>query len=85
MRDLQIIFRQHIQLKCELCLLKIKMLNIFVCDDVFTKYVSVKHLKDKKSKTVLNAFIKIANESNHKPNELQVDQGRELYNKILQK
>ena len=29
--------------------------NIFVCDDVFTKYVSVKHL---------------VNESNHKPNEL---------------
>ena len=55
MRYLQIVFRQHIYLKCELCLLKMKMLNIFVCDDVFTKYVSVKHL---------------VNESNHKPNEL---------------
>ena len=26
-------------------------------------------------KTVLNAFIKIVNESNHKPNKLWVDQG----------
>ena len=61
------------------------MLNIFVCDDVFTNYVSVKHLKDKKGKTVLNAFIKIVNESNHNPNELQVDQGREFYKSILRK
>ena len=28
----------------------------------------------KKSKTVLNAFIEIVNESNHKPNKLLVDQ-----------
>ena len=29
-----------------------------------------KSLKDKKVKTVLNAFIKIVNESNYKPNKL---------------
>ena len=46
--------------------------------DVFTKYVWV---KDKKGKTVLNAFIEIVNESNSKPNRLWVDQGREFYNK----
>ena len=34
----------------------------------------VKPLKDKKGKTVLNAFIKIVNESNCKPNKLWVDQ-----------
>ena len=31
--------------------------------DVFTKYAWVKPLKDKKGKTVLNAFIEIVNES----------------------
>ena len=38
--------------------------------DVFTKYAWVKPLKDKKGKTVLNAFIEIVNESNRKPNKL---------------
>ena len=37
----------------------------------------VKPIKDK---TVLNAFIEIVNESNHKPNKLWVDQGREFHN-----
>ena len=51
--------------------------------DVFIKYSWVKLLKDKKCKTVLKAFIKIGNESNRKPNKLWVDQGREIYNKIM--
>ena len=42
-----------------------------------------KPLKGKKGKTVLNAFIEIVNESNHKPNKLWVDQGREFYNKLM--
>ena len=50
--------------------------------DIFTKFAWVKPLKDKKGKTVLNAFIKIVNESNRKPNKLSVDQGREFYNKL---
>ena len=52
--------------------------------DVFTKYAWVKPLKDKKCKTILNAFIEIVNESNHKPNKLWIDQGREFYNKLRQ-
>ena len=52
--------------------------------DVFTKYAWVKPLKDKKGKTVLNAFMEIVNESNRKPNKLWVDQGREFYNKLMQ-
>ena len=51
--------------------------------DVFIKYSWVKPLKDKKCKTVLKASIKIGNESNRKPNKLWVDQGREIYNKIM--
>ena len=42
----------------------------------FTKYASVKPLKNKKDKTVLNAFIKIVNESNRKPIKLWTDQGK---------
>ena len=52
--------------------------------DVFTKYAWVKPLKDRKGKTVLNAFFKIVNLSNRKPNKLWVDQGREFYNKLIQ-
>ena len=52
--------------------------------DVFTKYPWVKHLKDKKGKTALKAFIEIVNESNPKPNKLWADQGIEFYNKLLQ-
>ena len=51
------------------------MLNICVID-VFTKYAWIKPLKDKKSKTALNAFIEIVNEFNRKPNKLWVDQER---------
>ena len=52
-----------------------------MCTDVFDKYARVKPLKHKKVKTVLNAFIKIVNECNRKPNKLWMDQGREFYNK----
>ena len=41
-------------------------------------------MKRKKGKTILNAFIKIVNESNRKANKLWFDQGRELYSKIMQ-
>ena len=52
--------------------------------DVFIKYALVKALKDKKDKTVVNAFIEIVNETNCKPNKLWVDQRREFYNKLMQ-
>ena len=51
--------------------------------DIFTKHTWVLALKDKKSITVLIAFIERVNESNCKPNKLWVDQGRELYNKPM--
>ena len=52
--------------------------------DAFTKYAWVKALKDKKCKTVLNAFTEIVNESNRKPNKLWDDQRGEFYNKLMQ-
>ena len=55
------------------------------CVIVFlTKYAGVKHLKDKKVKTILNYFIELVNKSKRKPNKLWVDQGREFYNKPVQ-
>ena len=53
--------------------------------DVFTKYAWVKPLTDKKANTVLKGFIAIVNGPKLKPNELWFDQGRELYNKLMQK
>ena len=41
-------------------------------------------IKDKNGKRVFNDFIKIVNESNHKPNKLWVVQRREFYNKFMQ-
>ena len=65
---------------------KNKNSRYFICViDVFTKYALVKTLEDKKCETVLNGFIEIVNESNHTPNKLWVDQGREFYNKLMQK
>ena len=52
--------------------------------DVFTKYAWVKPLKDNKGETVLNAFMEIVNETNHKPHKLWVVQEREFYNKLIQ-
>ena len=44
--------------------------------DIFSKYAWVKPLKDKKGKTVLNAFIEIVNESNRKQNKLWANEGQ---------
>ena len=70
MQDLKAIFRQQIQLKwCH----KNRNVKYLLCViDVFTKYGWVKPLKDKKGKTVLNAFIEIVNESTGKPKKLWV-------------
>ena len=62
-------FSKNQNVKCLLCL-----------NDVFSRYGCIKSLKDKKGKTVLNAFIEILKEFNGKPNKLWVDQGREFYN-----
>ena len=56
---------------------KNKNFEYLVCAiDVFTEYAWAQPSKDKKGKTVLNAFIEIVYESNCKQNKLWVDQGR---------
>ena len=51
--------------------------------DVFTKYAWVKHVEDKKGKTVLNVFIKILYKSNCNPNKLWVDQEKKFFKNKL--
>ena len=52
--------------------------NFLFAIDIFTKYASVKALKDKKGKTILNTVMEVVNESNRKLNKLWVDQEREF-------
>ena len=55
-----------------------------MCDKYFYQICMGKSSKDKKFKTVLNAFTKRVNESNNKPFKLWIDQGRNFYNKLMQ-
>ena len=48
--------------------------------DLFSKYARVVPIKDKKENSIANAFKKILNGSNRKPNKIWVDQGSEFYN-----
>ena len=44
-----------------------------------------KPLKYKKAKTVLQGVTEVVNESKCKPNKWWLDQGKELYNSVMQK
>ena len=50
--------------------------------DIFSKYAWVAPLKDKKG---VNAFQKILDDSNRKPNKIWVDKGSEFYNNSFKK
>ena len=49
----------------------------------YSKYALVVPLRDKKSLTITNAFQKLLDESDRKPNKICVDQGSEFYKKSL--
>ena len=53
--------------------------------DIFSKYACVVPLKDKKGVNIVNAFPKILNDSNRKPNKIWVDKGSEFYNNSFKK
>ena len=58
-----------------------KGINYLLCAiDLFSKYVWVVPLKDKRRITIVNAFQKIISKG-RKPNKIWVDQGSEFYNK----
>ena len=71
MRDLNIIFRQQILAKMGSLSSKNRGVKYLLCViDVCIEYAWVNHLKDKKSKTILNGFAEIVNKSKYKPNKL---------------
>ena len=51
--------------------------------DIYSKFTWVIPLKAKKGITITNAFQKILDESNHKPNKIWVDKGSEFYNRSI--
>ena len=51
--------------------------------DIFSKYVWVVPLKDRKGVSIVNAFQKVLKESNKKPNKIWVDRGSEFYNNFF--
>ena len=53
--------------------------------DIFSKYAWVVPLKDKKGVYVVDAFQKILDDSNRKPNKKWVDKGSEFYNNSFKK
>ena len=53
--------------------------------DLFSKYVFVVPLKDKKGISIVNAYNKKIKQSHRKPNKIWVDQGGEFYNRVFKK
>ena len=52
---------------------------------MYSKYVFVVPLKDKKEISIANTFNKIIKQSNRKRNKIRVDQGSEFYNRDFKK
>ena len=62
----------------------IKGIRFLLCViDIDSKYAWVIYLKDKIGITITNAFQKILDKSNRKPNNTWVDKGIEFYNRSL--
>ena len=53
--------------------------------DIFSEYVWVIPLKDKKGISIVNAFRKTLKKSGRKPNKIWVDKGSESYNNYFKK
>ena len=56
---------------------------LFCVVDIFSKYTWVIHLKDRKGITITNAFRKILDEYNSKPNKIWINKDREFYNRSM--
>ena len=59
--------------------------SLFCVIDIFSKYVWVVPLKDKKGISIVKAFQSILKQSNRKPNKIWVDKGSEFYNAYFKK
>ena len=72
--DMQSLSRKNKGIKYLLCAI-----------DLYSKYAFGIPLKDKKGISIVNAFNKIIEQSNRKPNKIRVDQGGEFYNNVFEK
>ena len=70
--DIQFISKFNKEFRVLLCLI-----------DIYSKYAGVILLKDKKGTTITNAFQKVLNESNPKPNQIWVDKDSKFYNRSM--
>ena len=52
--------------------------------DVYSKHAWAIPLKDKKGITITNAFPKISDESNRRPNKIWIDKGIKFYNRSME-
>ena len=66
---MQLISKFNQGFRCLLCVI-----------DIFNKYAWVVPLKYKKGVSIVDAFQKILDDSNRKPNKIWVDKGSEFYN-----
>ena len=51
--------------------------------DIFSGYAWVVPLKDKKCVSIVNAFQKIVDDSDRKPNKIWIDKGSGFYNSFF--
>ena len=72
--DMQSLSRKNKGIKYLLCAI-----------DLYSTYAFIIPLKDKKGIGIVNAFNKIIEQSNRKPNKIWVDQGGEFYNNVFKK
>ena len=58
-----------------------QLIRVLLCViEIFNKYVWVILLKDRKGASIVDAFQKISDDSNRKPNKIWVDKVSEFYN-----
>ena len=61
-----------------------KGFRFFLCViDIYSKYVWVVPLEDKKGVSIVNAFQSILKKSNRKPSKIWIDKGGEFYNRSM--
>ena len=70
--DIQFISKFNKEFRVLLCLI-----------DIYSKYAGVILLKDKRGTTITDAFQKVLNESNCKPNQIWVDKDSKFYNRSM--
>ena len=70
--DMQLISKYNIGIRYLLCAI-----------DIFSKYLWVVPINDKKGVNMVNVFQKLLDSSKRKPNKMWVDQGNEFYNNYL--